>query len=209
MRRMVFSLIQGFLLIAITGFVSAHANTLLILGDSLSSGHRMRVEQSWPELLKGKLPHMKIINASSSGETSSGGARRLSILLKQYHPQWCLLELGGNDGLQGLPTALLRQQLTKIIKESQRAKCRVILTEIKLPPNYGSRYTNEFNQVYHHLASQFKIPLMPFFVEAIYKRAGMMQDDGIHPSAKAQPIIATHVAKFINQLIKKETSQKP
>ncbi|CAG9001685.1 MAG: Thioesterase 1/protease 1/lysophospholipase L1 [Candidatus Celerinatantimonas neptuna] len=167
----------------------------------------MRVEQSWPELLKEKLPHIDIINASSSGETSSGGARRLSILLEQYHPQWCLLELGGNDGLQGLPTNLLRQQLTKMITQAKKAKCNVILTEIKLPPNYGNRYTTTFNQVYHHLAHQFKIPLMPFFVEAIYKRQGMMQNDGIHPSAKAQPIIAMHVARFIKQLIKNKTGK--
>ncbi|MFM2477500.1 arylesterase [Celerinatantimonas sp. MCCC 1A17872] len=181
----------------------AATTTLLILGDSLSAGHRMNTSQSWPTLLQEKLPNVQIINASSSGETSSGGARRLPALLVKYHPNWCLLELGGNDGLQGLPPKFLKTQLTNMIQQSMQAQCRVILSEIKIPPNYGKRYSESFNQVYHQLAQQFKLPLMPFFVEPIYQEKEMMQADGIHPSVKAQPIIASEVAKFLKPILGK------
>ncbi|MFM2485297.1 arylesterase [Celerinatantimonas yamalensis] len=180
---------------------NAASKKLLILGDSLSSGHRMNITQAWPTLMQKKLPNIDIINASSSGETSSGGARRLPILLKTYQPTWCLLELGGNDGLQGLPTSLLKKQLTQMIHQAQRSQCHVILTEIKIPSNYGKRYTHAFNQVYHQLAKQFEIPLLPFFVEPIYSQKGMMQQDGIHPSIKAQSLIAEQVAKFLKPII--------
>ncbi|MFM2481589.1 arylesterase [Celerinatantimonas sp. YJH-8] len=193
-------LIKHILLIWFITFIPAHATTLLILGDSLSAGHRMKISQSWPELLQSKFPTVTVINASSSGETSSGGARRLPALLKRYQPNWCLIELGGNDGLQGLPPTHLQQQLTTMIHYSQQAQCRVILSEIKLPENYGHRYNQAFTQVYHQLATQFKIPLLPFFVEPIYQQPGMMQADGIHPSIQAQPIIANSIAKFLKKL---------
>ncbi|CAG9296391.1 arylesterase [Celerinatantimonas diazotrophica] len=180
---------------------AATTTTLLILGDSLSAGHRMNVSQSWPTLLQEKLPNVRIINASSSGETSSGGVRRLPGLLAKYHPNWCFLELGGNDGLQGLAPKFLKTQLTKMIQQASQAQCHVILSEIKIPPNYGKRYTESFNQVYHQLAHQFKLPLMPFFVEPIYQQKGMMQADGIHPSVKAQPVIANEVAKFLKPIM--------
>lgn len=204
MRKIVVWFISCTFMLWIVQTFAASTTTLLILGDSLSAGHRMNISQSWPTLLQEKLPNVRIINASSSGETSSGGVRRLPGLLVKYHPNWCFLELGGNDGLQGLPPKFLKTQLTKMIKQASQAQCQVILSEVKIPPNYGKRYSDSFNQVYHQLAQQFKLPLMPFFIEPIYQQKGMMQEDGIHPSVKAQPIIANEVAKFLAPIIEKQ-----
>lgn len=192
--------IKQALLITLIVSMPVQATTLLILGDSLSAGHRMKLSQSWPALLQQKMPNITVINASSSGETSSGGARKLPALLKRHQPDWCLIELGGNDGLQGRTPAQLQQHLTHIIELSQQNACRVILTEIKLPENYGPRYNQAFTQVFHQLAQSYQLPLLPFFVEPIYQQPEMMQADRIHPSIKAQPLIADFVADFLRKL---------
>ncbi|AEY00868.1 acyl-CoA thioesterase [Oceanimonas sp. GK1] len=177
------------------------ADTLLILGDSLSAGYRMRSDQAWPHLLaeqwRREGRQVTVINASVSGDTTQGGLQRLPPLLQRHQPSLVLLELGGNDGLRGLPPGLIERNLERLIALAGDAGARVILTDIQLPPNYGRRYLQQFEQVFSRLASQHQLPLLPFFVAPLMGEQGMMMDDGIHPTVKAQPLIARQVGEFL------------
>jgi acyl-CoA thioesterase-1 len=179
----------------------AQANTVLILGDSLSAGYRMAAEQAWPQLLakqwRQEGRRVEVVNASVSGDTTQQGLQRLPPLLERHQPSLVLLELGGNDGLRGLPPPLIQRNLSTLIELADDAGARVVLTEIKLPPNYGRRYLQQFEQVFSQLADQHRLPLLPFFVEPLIGRQGMMMDDGIHPTADAQPLIAGQVHAFL------------
>jgi len=180
---------------------SAYANTLLILGDSLSAAYNLPEQQGWVALLERQwqqqYPARAVINASISGETTGGALRRLPRLLSEHPPKWMLLELGGNDGLRGFTPSQTRDNLDRLIRLGQDAGADVLLTQIRLPPNYGSRYVQAFESIFPQLAEQYRIPLMPFFVEDLIDQPGMMMDDGLHPSAKAQPLIAREVAEFL------------
>jgi acyl-CoA thioesterase-1 len=189
------------LLFVSTISAQSNATTLLILGDSLSAGYQMSASKAWPALLEIRLAAPKVINASSSGETSRGGLRRLPSLLAKHHPDWCLLELGGNDALQGQPVSRVKQNLGAMIDQAQRSECQVILAEIKIPNNYGRRYSESFTAIYHELAEEYQTPLLPFFVEPIYATPGMMLADGIHPTEQAQPLIAEAIAQFVTPLL--------
>ncbi|MEZ9236445.1 MULTISPECIES: arylesterase [Shewanella] len=182
---------------------SSYAATILILGDSLSAGYGMSEEQGWVQLLRNQYPEHDIINGSVSGETTAGGLRRLPSLLDSSAFDLVVVELGGNDGLRGFPPNKLKSNLTKIIELSQDNGAKVLLTEIMVPPNYGPRYTSMFNDVYHQLADEFDIELVPFFMLEIAPNPDLMQRDGIHPNVEAQPRITQWMQPWIINALKK------
>lgn len=183
----------------------AHANTVLVLGDSLSAGYRMNAAQAWPRLLADTWQQegrpITLVNASVSGDTTQGGLQRLPALLTQHQPSWVIIALGGNDGLRGLPPASIQHNLETLIALADDAGARVVLTQIKLPPNYGRRYLEQFESLYPRLARQHQLPLLPFFVEPLLSQRGMMMDDGIHPTEQAQPLIARQVHEFLRPYV--------
>ncbi|KGD84560.1 acyl-CoA thioesterase [Pantoea stewartii subsp. indologenes] len=181
----------------------AAADTLLVLGDSLSAGYQMSASQAWPSLLNKQWQQQpSVVNASISGDTAAQGLARLPALLKQHQPQWVLIELGGNDGLHGFPPKDVAQTLGTIIDQVKAAKAKPILMQIRLPANYGRRYTDAFRDIYPQLAKQYDIALVPFFMEQVYLKPEWMQQDGIHPNPDAQPFIADLMAKELAPLVK-------
>ncbi|WP_298769784.1 arylesterase [uncultured Shewanella sp.] len=173
------------------------AAPILILGDSLSAGYGMPENEGWVNLLRKKLPQHTLINGSVSGETSAGALRRLPALLDSVEPQLIFIELGANDGLRGFPTTQLKQNLTQIIKLSQERGALILLSNIMVPPNYGPRYAKQFTQVYQDIAKEQQITLVPFFLKDIITHPELMQNDGIHPNAKAQPQIAAFIQPWL------------
>lgn len=173
---------------------SAFADTILILGDSLSAGYRLPLNEAWPTLLAEKYQHdqqnITVINASISGHTVAQSLEQLPDLLRQHTPKWVLVELGANDGLQGLAVTQTEQNLETVITTIQQAGSQPLLMQIRIPPNYGQRYTNAFMAMYPQLAEKHQIPLLPFFMEKIILQPELIQDDQIHPNSAAQPIIA-------------------
>ncbi|MBO0503474.1 arylesterase [Aeromonas veronii] len=184
---------------------SAQAQTLLVLGDSLSAGYQMQVEQSWPALLNQKWQEEggkhTLLNASISGETTQGALARLPALLKEHKPDWLLIELGGNDGLRGFAPTITRQNLASMIALAKERQTRVVLTQIQLPRNYGARYLRQFEQIFPELAQANDLPLLPFFMDDIALRPELMMNDGIHPTPAAQPQIRDKVARFMEPLL--------
>ncbi|WP_143807338.1 multifunctional acyl-CoA thioesterase I/protease I/lysophospholipase L1 [Pantoea conspicua] len=181
----------------------AAADTLMVLGDSLSAGYRMSATAAWPSLLNKQWQQQpRVINASISGDTAAQGLARLPALLKQHQPQWVLIELGGNDGLRGFPPADIAQNLRKVIDDVKAANAKPLLMQIRLPANYGRRYTEAFSGIYPDLAQQYNIPLVPFFMEQVYLKPEWMQQDGIHPNPDAQSFIAQLMAKELAPLVK-------
>ena len=184
---------------------SAQAQTLLVLGDSLSAGYQMQVEQSWPALLNQKWQEEgskhTLLNASISGETTQGALARLPALLKEHNPDWLLIELGGNDGLRGFAPTITRQNLANMIALAKEQQTRVVLTQIQLPRNYGARYLRQFEQIFPELAKANDLPLLPFFMDDIALRPELMMNDGIHPTPAAQPQIRDKVARFMEPLL--------
>jgi acyl-CoA thioesterase-1 len=184
---------------------SVQAQTLLVLGDSLSAGYQMQVEQSWPALLNQKWQEEggkhTLLNASISGETTQGALARLPDLLKEHKPDWLLIELGGNDGLRGFAPTITRQNLASMIALAKEQQTRVVLTQIQLPRNYGARYLRQFEQIFPELAQANNLPLLPFFMDDIALRPELMMNDGIHPTPAAQPQIRDKVARFMEPLL--------
>lgn len=184
---------------------SARAQTLLVLGDSLSAGYQMQVEQSWPALLNQKWQEEggkhTLLNASISGETTQGALARLPALLKEHKPDWLLIELGGNDGLRGFAPTITRQNLASMIALAKEQQTRVVLTQIQLPRNYGARYLRQFEQIFPELAEINDLPLLPFFMDDIALSPELMMNDGIHPTPAAQPKIRDKVARFMEPLL--------
>ncbi len=191
---------------------AAKAPTILVLGDSLSAGYGIQIEQSWPALLQNKLnatglPH-KVHNASISGQTSSEGLRQMDQLLQLTQPQLVILELGANDGLRGLSIPQMQQNLQSMISKSLRANAQVLLVGIRVPSNYGRRYGEMFSNSFGKLAEKNGITLVPFMLaplEAIMdetNRSEYIQRDGLHPTAKAQPLILDHLWPEIQALLK-------
>lgn len=168
--------------------------TLLVMGDSLSAAYGIEEEQGWVALLAERLEgEAQVVNASISGETTSGGAQRFADILRQRQPDIVLLELGGNDGLRGLPPAQMRANLASMIEQSQQADAEVLLLGIDIPPNYGQAYRDAFTGVFHSLADEYALSLVPFLLEDVALNTQLMQSDGIHPTAEAQPIILDNV----------------
>lgn len=183
----------------------AIAGTLLVVGDSISAAFGLDSRQGWVALLEKRLDEEgfehAVVNASISGDTSAGGAARLSALLAEHKPELVIIELGGNDGLRGQPPAQLQQNLASMIDKSQSAGADVLLLGMRLPPNYGARYTTSFAQVFADLAEQKKVPLVPFFLEGVGGVPGMMQADGIHPTESAQAVLLDNVWPTLKPLL--------
>lgn len=182
---------------AAAGKPGAAARTILVLGDSVSAGYGIKVEEGWVALLQQRLRQQgygyRVINASVSGETTTGGLTRLPRALERHKPAIVVLELGGNDGLRALPLATTRANLVRMIQLSQQAGARVVLVGMKIPPNYGPRYTQGFEQIFSDLAREYRLPLVPFLLDKVALTAGMMQDDGLHPTARGQPVMLDNV----------------
>jgi acyl-CoA thioesterase-1 len=168
-----------------------------VLGDSLSAGYGMDVGDTWVSMLEQRLQEegygYQVINASISGDTTSSGLRRLPRALQLHQPEIVIIELGGNDGLRGLPVDAMRRNLEQMIVASREAGALVVLAGILIPPNYGEDYASEFAAVYPALADKYDLPLIPFFMEGVALDKGMMQPDGIHPNTRAQPILLRNV----------------
>ena len=177
-------------------------SVILVYGDSLSAAYRMPQQQGWVSLLQQRLQTQgypyHVVNASVSGETTSGGLSRLQITLRQHKPDIVLLELGANDGLRGLPLAQMRNNLEAMIKAIQATGADVILLGIMIPPNYGPKYTQEFSQSFTELAKRFDLPRVNFLLEGVAGKPELTLDDGLHPSAIAQPRILENVWKTLN-----------
>lgn len=195
--------LASLLLMLITlGTAATERPVVLVMGDSLSTAYGIEREAGWVSLLEERLDgSVQLVNASISGETSAGGASRLPELLGQYAPDIVLLELGGNDGLRGLPPAQLEANLARMIEASQAADAEVLLFGIDIPPNYGQAYRDAFTQIYPRLAEKYDTPLVPFLLDGVALEEGMMQDDGIHPTAAAQPRLLGNVWPELEALL--------
>lgn len=183
------------------------ASTILVFGDSLSAAYGLQTEQGWPALLAQRLkteqlPY-QVVNASVSGETTAGGLSRLSQTISQHKPQVMILALGANDGLRGLPVDAIQQNLNSMLTLAKQNKITVLLIGMRIPPNYGPQYTQAFHQVFPKLAQQFNINLVPFLLENVAGNPALNQDDGIHPTAQAQPILLETVWAQLKKILKK------
>lgn len=187
---------------------SANPASILVLGDSLSAAYGMNQQQGWVALLQARLSShgyaQRITNASISGETTAGGLGRLPVLLRQHQPAIVILELGANDGLRGLPIAQIRYNLSKAVQQAQASGASVLLLGMRLPPNYGSQYTEQFAEVYQDIARRHRVALHPFLLEGVATQSWAMQSDGIHPNAQAQPQLAENVWSRLQHLIRKQ-----
>ena len=187
-------------------FAPSIAATILVFGDSLSAGYGLPREQGWVHLLEQRLRaeklDYKVVNASVSGETTLGGRNRIGDALKAHRPALVILELGANDGLRGATPDSIRRNLEAISDACRRAKARVLLVGIRLPPNYGTAYTEKFHEVFSAVARSRKLPLVPFILDGFSNDREFFQDDGIHPSAAAQPLMLDTVWKELRPLLK-------
>ena len=176
--------------------------TVLVFGDSLSAGHGIEVDQSWTALLQSRLHNQgyehKVINASIGGDTTESGAARIGQAIETFAPSLIILELGGNDGLRGIPAERMRGNLHKIIKTSKDSGAAVVLLGIRIPPNYGQRYIEDFDKVFRELANELDVPWIEFFMEGVALHDELMQSDGIHPNADAQPILLDNAWPMID-----------
>lgn len=190
---------------------SSYAKNILIMGDSLSAGYGLSQGEEWPVLLQNKLNQQQkkqahsVVNASISGETSQGGLKRFGQLLTQHQPTMVVLELGANDGLRGQSLKQMQANLSRMIEQSQAAQAKVLLLGIRIPPNYGERYSQAFHQVYFKLAEQYQIDLVPFFLKDVAGNSTLMQSDGLHPTAEAQAIILENIWPSLTKLLQNDT----
>lgn len=186
--------------------------TVLVFGDSLSAGHGIDVDQSWPALLQARLASQgyehTVINASISGETTEGGVTRIGSTLEKFRPDLVILELGGNDGLRGFPPERMQANLRTIIETAKASGASVVMLGIRIPTNYGSRYTAAFENVYRELAGQLDVPWIEFFMESVASNEELMQDDGIHPNAEAQSILLDNAWPIIRQALSEHAGQR-
>lgn len=189
---------------------AVRAHTILVLGDSLSAAYNLPEDKGWVALLRARIrqstdPSVKsvpwdIVNASIGGETTSGGLSRLPELLAVHQPGWVLVELGANDGLRGLPLSIVRQNLQKLIVQSEQAGAHVVLLGIMLPPNYGPAYTTPFRDMYRSLAKENHLPLVPFILQGVAEDRSLMQADGLHPTAVGEPRVFENIWSVVAPL---------
>ncbi len=206
-RRMVAllaALCAAFLLGLSPASRAAEQTTILVVGDSLSSGYRLQEGEGWVDLLArdlGRDMNIVVVNDSISGDTTAGGVARLPSALRRIRPDWVLIELGGNDGLRGNSLAAMEQNLATMVRLSRARGATPVLLGMKLPPNYGEKYTAGFERVYERVAAATGAPLLAFFLRGIEDDPALFQEDGIHPNAKAQGIIMQNVRGFLTDLI--------
>jgi len=195
----------SFVLIPVLSWNSASAQTLLVLGDSLSAAYRLKPEEGWVYLLQNRLKaqgsDISVVNASISGETTQGGLTRLTDLLNRHQPDWIVLELAANDGLRATPLPRIEQNLRALIDQSKAAGVQPIIVGIQLPPNYGPNYTRQFYGLFEALANEYELPRVPFLLDKIALNPALMQSDNLHPTAAAQPIVLDNVWPILAPLI--------
>jgi len=181
------------------------APVILVLGDSLSAAHGIPLDQGWVHLLQQRLDKaglgFQVVNASVSGDTAAGGLARLPALLDEHDPALVIVELGGNDGLRGFTPAQIGGYLDQIVARSREAGAKVLLVGVRLPPNYGTAYTERFQRMYRDVAGRNDVPLVPRLLEGIAEDRGLMQADGIHPVAAAQPRMLDNVWPVLAPLV--------
>ena len=182
------------------------AKTILVLGDSISAGFGIPMQQGWVALLSKELQRndakIQVINASISGDTTQGGVSRLPGLLAKHQPDLVIIELGGNDGLRGTPIKLIKHNLTTLIQLSREAGSDILLAGMQIPPNYGRKYTQSFREIFPTLAQQHNTLLVPFILQKVVEKQGLMQADGIHPTAEAQPLLLQSVLPAVTSWLK-------
>lgn len=193
-----------YLLVAAPVFAD-NSKTVLVMGDSLSAAYGIDSDAGWVNLLRQRLnseaTEWQLINASISGETTDGGLRRLPDLLSKHQPEVVIIALGGNDGLRGFQPSAVKQRLADMIELSQ-VEADVLLLGIEIPPNYGTAYTNAFRDIYSSLAAEYDTALLPFMLNNVYDGNGMMQADGLHPTAQAQPKILENIWPALSPLLR-------
>jgi len=182
------------------------APVIVVFGDSISAGYGIRVEQGWVSLLSRKIAQegygFRVVNASVSGETTAGGLARLPHALDVQRPRILLLELGGNDGLRSLPLDSTRDNLAQMIKLTQARGIALLLIGIRVPPNYGARYTTGFQMIYTELAQSYRLPLVPFLLDRVALQPALMQADGIHPTEQGQPLLLENVWPTLEPMLR-------
>lgn len=185
--------------------LNVRADGILVLGDSLAAGYGLQSDEGWVDMLERELSArekpIEVINASVSGETTSGGLARLPDLLELHEPDMVLLELGANDGLRGLPLNLVEKNLNSLVEMIRASGARVVVLGNRLPPNYGPRYTKQFFELFAKVAQKHDLPLVPFLLDRVATEWDLMQSDGLHPNAQAQPIIYETVWTTLEPLL--------
>ena len=196
----------GFTLLLAAAVAHSAPKTVLVLGDSLSAEYGLARGAGWVALMESKLKgaHVdaRIVNASISGETTSGGRTRLPALLTEYHPALVVIELGANDGLRGLAVPAAETNLRAMVEMSQKAQARVLLVGMRMPPNYGRSYTENFYAMYGRVAKDLKTPMLPFMLEGVAQKPEWFQADRLHPAAQAHPTILANIYPAILPLLK-------
>lgn len=197
-------------LVAVPSF--ATAATILVFGDSLSAAYGLPQDHGWASLLEKRLNEerygYRVANASVSGETTTGGASRIENTLQTHRPDIVVIELGANDGLRGQSLDLMRRNLERMIDASRRAKAEVLLVGMRLPPNYGTAYTQKFQQTYAELARTKKIAFVPFLFEGFAENGRYFQGDGVHPTSEAQALMLDTVWKGLRPLLNRRVSAR-
>lgn len=193
--------------IAYSSLPAAKASaTILVVGDSLSAAYGIDQQQGWVFLLQQyllqKKPDYQVVNASISGDTTLNALNRLQSVLERHQPAVVILELGGNDGLRGLPLTQMKNNLSRMIEMCQQHDAKVLLTGIQILPNYGARYTKAFHNVYPELARQYNVALVPSLLKSVGDNSELMQADGLHPNARAQPVLLQNVLPYLHPLLK-------
>ncbi len=195
-------LLTLFVLLIAAGAQASGAPTVMIFGDSLSAGYGIDVDQSWASLLQQRLEEQgyehRVVNASISGETTEGGVARIDAALAEFAPDLVILELGGNDGLRGFPPQRMKANLEQIVRRSKASGAAVVLLGIRIPTNYGKRYTAAFEAVYRDVAERLNVRWIEFFMEGVALNDELLQADRIHPNARAQPILLDNAWPIIS-----------
>lgn len=181
------------------------AKSIVVLGDSISASYGFEAQQGWVALMQQKIqadyPSYTIYNESISGDTTAGGLARLPKIIKKYQPDILMLELGANDGLRGMSLTAMQKNLSAIIKKSKKSGAQVLLLSMRIPSNYGRRFTDMFYNTYQKLSTQHDIPVVPFILENVALNKSHMQRDGLHPNALAQPTITEHIYPYLLKLL--------
>lgn len=201
-------MIRVLVLTVLIGFpITGRTATVLVFGDSISAGYGLPTDAGWVHLLRERLTKLgsafKVVNASISGETASGGRRRIEGVLQQFKPDIVVIELGGNDGLRGARIPVLQADLEAIVSASLKTRAKVLLVGMQLPPNYGADYVKRFQELYADIAAKHRVPLVPFLFDGFGSRPEFFQGDGIHPTRAAQPLMLETVWKTLEPLLKR------
>ena len=202
LRRLLITWLTSLLCLPLAAWAGG---TILVYGDSLSAAYGLPQDAGWAALLQARLKQQSldytVSNVSVSGETTSGGAARIADVLNTHRPKVIIVELGANDGLRGLPPREMRANLAQILSASRRARARVLLVGMRMPPNYGASYTQAFAAVYADLAREYKTALVPYLLQGMDQQRELFQADDLHPTAAAQPILLENVWKSLLPLL--------